>query len=605
MTRGSTMIDLTQFDQVRAAELDAGCWSANRAALQETQPDLAAVLEQTTLPAHWRPARTLDDVTSYRTDTPGTPAAWLGGSATPQTRAAAMLRDQSAEGRNIALPTIGAGYALRALLSRLEPYLAVYVFEAELPVLAAALRLHDFSATIRSGHCQLVPPGNEEAFLFALLDEHPGLLPPGRIFLSILVEAARLELLRRLCEKSAQYVTQQRGRRLAAVRTRLAEPAPPLTEPRLAIMAMEGDQLNTALGDQFATAATALDWPACCCGPTDPFMSHPLVHAEKLAELRPNVTLFTSPATVPLQFDPPGHVCRWYRYIGHVPTEPPPDGVCLAAAPRVQEALLQAGVPAERCAPFYWGVTPADAPPATPGEPWVLVVGDLPDVTPESFGIKQATHQRLWQYLARTIGENWESARVVRSEQALVNGERATGVALSDETLRHSFVRLIEHVLVPATVLERCVQHLCNAGLAVRGLGWGWSRLAPRVEPLATDIYALEGHGTTLAPRACLVAGDRTVLGPGLLQAANLGWPLLVHDLGGQTLAGTLGDVLRADQHFLSFSDLAGLRTALRMIREAAPPVARRLERAREHVRTHHTWQRRLQDLQAWLIDHV
>ena len=158
MSEPGTAFDLAQLDAYRPATLDPPVFSANLAALAADQPQLADELRQVVLPETWRPALALDDFPTYRLEPPGQPPAWLGGSAVPLTRARARLAKLEFAGKNPALPACGAGAEAHYLLERLPSHLAMYIFEAEIAVLAAVLRVQDWSAAITHGRCALVPP---------------------------------------------------------------------------------------------------------------------------------------------------------------------------------------------------------------------------------------------------------------------------------------------------------------------------------------------------------------------------------------------------------------------------------------------------------------
>ena len=101
--------DLAALDTWRPAPLDEHAWAANLAAVAAEDSELAASSQAVVLPETWRPAWGLDDSLTFRVESPGEPAAWLGGTAAPIRRAQAVLGETKNPGTNIALPCLGAG----------------------------------------------------------------------------------------------------------------------------------------------------------------------------------------------------------------------------------------------------------------------------------------------------------------------------------------------------------------------------------------------------------------------------------------------------------------------------------------------------------------
>lgn len=629
MNQPAAAVDLSTLDAYRPGTVAPAIWSANRAALSGVQPDLVELLRGVALPSTWRPALALDDALTYRCEELGAPPAWLGNTAAPLTRARAQLGQFDPAGKNPALPCIGTGAELRALLDRLPVYLAAFVFEADPCALAAVLRTQDFSTPIARGQCLLIPPGRELAYLTELMSTHPGLLPPGNLVLPDLVPPARLEELRVICEQIFAATARRRGERLHA----LASAAPPAamatagTTPRFAVLALHPQRTVQALAVDLEQAARSLEWPVLRRIVADPHSVHPLVHCAALAEFAPSLTLCVNHLHTLLSAAPAGTTCVWILDETSAPAEVPHDGTLwLAASPRVVAALRRAGVREDVLIPWYWACSaeegaplgaegpgfrvqgPGDGPGAltlnngTERGRCILLVGDLPDLRPGAHRITQPTHRRLWEQLRVTVAQVWETPRVLQPAQLLVRAERECGVALVDRALRERTEQLIERAIIPAVVLEQIACGLSNEPAEVLALGQGWERLSARnLRPLATDLFALPDRGAGLRPRGCIFAGAGDPLTAALLHAAANGWPVLMHALGGQSPAPALGDVLQPGRHFESFVDLTGLRHLLQSLRAAPEAGLRRAQRARDHVREHHSYRRRLRDLVAFV----
>lgn len=595
-------IDLAGLDDVRPLDLDPSLWPANLTALRDQQPELAEQLQHASLPAHWRPVAGLDDCPTYRVESAGEAPRWLADTAAPQRRAAALLRYDQISDQNPALPTIAAGAELKLLLEKLTPQQAVFVFEEDLTQLAAVLRTTDLAQGITTGRCILVPPQHAQAFLERLLEQFPGLGPPGTIVTLPGVSGGRLEQVRAICERVTGKATEARSRQLqslaAHMRTEASTQGP---QPRLALVALGPSPRSHQLSSELAAAANGLRWTTCRCAATGPREAHLLPHCEQLAHFAAELSICIdhSPGLLPL---PTGKtVCRWHPHAKDVPEAlADDDTVHLAATPRIAEALRAAGVPDRRLVDFYWAMpsTQSRIDPRPRVSRTIVIVADLPDASAAACRIEQPTHKRLWTQLHQRAAKVWQTAEITQPATLLRNAERTSGIELADSSLRRQMVRIIEHVLIPAIVLERILQPLLRESFEIVTVGTGWHRCSSLpLQSLAEDLDGRTACATKTAPLAAIFAGPLDPLSPALLHAAALGWPLLIHSPGRASLTPRLGGILQPQQHYEPFAGSRDLRAALDAVRADPPPVAARCARTRTHLQQCHGYGQRLTSL--------
>ena len=607
MAKPATTVTLASLDEFQPATCDPHCWTANLAALEQMQPAWADALRRISLPDSWRPATALDDSTTYRTEPEGAEAIWLAGTAAPQRRAAALLVDYKSDGRNPALPSIGAGAELVLLLRHLPGHIAIFVFESDPRAIAAVLRLYDLSAAIAGLRCILVPPENRQAYLDSLLNDYPGLLPPGQIVLPDLVSADQLADVRALCERTFTETHQRRNVRIAELSAACsAESAAPGSTPRLAVLALGGRPAPRAVAHMVECAARRNGWDVALCTAATPDAMHPLVHCEAVVALRPTITLHLGHKPSLLPMTPPGETCVWYDDIESVPEDPPArDSLHLAGTPAVAAALRRAGAPLKRARDWFWACGVTDDEPSTTDmshDGSVVLVGDLPAADPRAYELKQESHRRLWDVLREKRRADWETPRRAVPEQLLKETERVCGVKLADRTLRESILRLIDTSITPGVILEQVVEALTRAKVFVRTLGRGWQRLVgEHLEVLGADPVLPSDDTRSLRPCACVLADGRDPLRLALVQAAARGWPVLLHTPGGKSWDAALGGVLRRDEHYNTFVGLDDFWKTLELLRERTSDIQERASRAAAHVRAHHSVQRRLQELAEYV----
>lgn len=600
-------IDLATLDDAPSRNLDPSMWAANLDALRLEQPDFAQELQRTTLPSHWRPVTALDGSPTWRVEPPGQPPLWLAETAAPQSRAAAQLPKQRFPDQNPALPSIAAGAELTLLLKLLLQQQAVFVFEQHHTQLAAVLRTADLARPIANGRCILIPHASERGFLEQLLERYPGLLPPTAIVSLPALEPQRFEQLRALCTAVAQQTSQARRRRLSDIKLpAVAETPVQQSSPRLALLALGPSPASYRLLAQVADAADQLGWSTTRRAADNPRNVHALPHCEALADFAPAFTICISHPPQKLPLLPGKPICQWHLRTRDVPAGlTTDDTVHLAASPRISDALRAAGVPDSRLKTFYWACptmnagplasTPSNRPqPTSPGT--VVILADLPDDTPSACGITQPTHKILWVHLHQTVIKAWDTPDIRQPNTLLRNSERASGISLGDPSLRLPLVRIIEHVLIPAVVLETISQRLRRESYEVLTIGKGWQRCSSKtLRPLADSLDQLPTGTAEQTPvAAAIVAGPLDPLSPDLFHAAGLGWPLLIHSPGRKPLTPQLGGIFHPQQHYEPFAGFKDLHAALQAIQSDPTAFQRRCDRLRNHLHTQHTYGHRL-----------
>ena len=594
MTAAASIL-LAGGDDPQPYSLDAAVWRENLAALQRRDAPLADRLAAAALPADWRPVCALDGFPTWRTEAAGAPPAWLGGTALPRRRAAALLAGYQSGDRNPALPTLGTGAEALELLERLPPHIAVYVFLDDTAAAAAVLRTTPLAAALTTGRLILVTADDPRAHLAALLAERPGLLPPATLLLPDRVAAERVAQLKALCQAVAVETNERRAAELARLRIDATPRDQP--PPRVAVLALQPAGPTHALAEEVAAAAGALGWPTHVARVDGPGRVDALCHARDLAALRPSLTVCVNhlPAVLPVGLPEPA--CVWVLSAAQAAALPITDAALrLAASPTIAEALRNAGVPDERVVSWYWACDrPAPSSAATAPPSGVMLIGDRPSDRPESFGITQDTHRQLWEAIRVLAARAWETPLGGNPAQLLIRAEQQTGIRLRDAALREQLLRAVGEALVPAVVLTAIAEELSREH-TVHTVGAGWEAWSHPRHARCGATTMLPPPAQEAEPLACISAGGRDPLSGALVAAAAAGWPVLVHrPAGGPPPA--LGEVLRPGSHCETFVDTRDLRRHVQLARERSSAVRQRAARAAEHVRALHSYRQRWQDL--------
>lgn len=600
----SQPFDLASLDNVRTIELAPAIFENNLAALSSVSPAVARTIEDSAIPAHWLPALGLDDAPTFRIEQPGQPAQWLGNTAAPRTRAAALLNLQRIGNVNIVLPGVAAGAELAWMMQMLPPHQAVFVAETDATRVAAILRLYDFAQPLRNGQVHFLIGTDIEPIVVEILARLPGLLAPSLIINVPDVSAARIESLRSQCERATRASAETRAARLTSLAASTAvalndgaqSDAADSTHPRLGILALTPDRRVWRLAGQLVAAARELGWPAETFNMDSPNRVHPLAQAEWLAALRPTrlilcdtpsdkVALKTAAKVFGLSYTPDG--CRDAAGFDRH----------LALSPRHESALRAAGVSPSRIVDFPWSVAaiPASSSTASPTID-VLFLGDRPSLDPAQNGIEQTTHVLLWTALQKAALAKWCEKESAKPEALLRDAERMIGFELPDESVRRRFLVLIERVLVPATVFCELAKLANQAGLRCAAVGNGW-RNDVEAQPSPTFATIADAAAAGVIPRLAVT----TLLPDGLRQdgvdAMAHGFPLAVHIPPSVRLSDYLAADFANAQCFANLSSLTDWRTLFQALDKRSETLRRQAETASRVALTNYRWTKLLTTL--------
>lgn len=596
-------VDLRALEHTAAVQLNSETLHENLTALREEQPEFAAELAAIELPAHWRPVHALDHWPTFRTEPPGEPPAWLGGTALPQARAAGLLARSPLGQQNPSLPAIAAGGELAWLLQHIPRQRAIFVFEEDPLRLRAVLTLLHLGRAIRSGRCVLVPPQREERFLREHLDRYPGLLPPGLIAVLPGVRLERIDWLRQLCERTAGRVHAARDRRIEqlAISQRAPERPPPPDAPRVAILSLTEDLRYLQQAELIAAAAGRLGWPRALHTERGPREVHGLAIYQPLVDFSPEITLIVGHAWDVGQMPLSGHVVEW-RVTADENIAPPPAGVRRVAA---SPSIAAVGTGGSTLPLWAWGcptIDPADAPPTDQSRdragtpPYILLVADCPPDTPEAAGLEHPSHRLLWETLRRLVRRLWDAPAAYDPAALLGRAQEEGAPPITEDAVRRHFVLQIAHRLIAAGIAQRIEAALRKQPLPLRILGQGWHSAADK-ELVASSMQELSAGGDLPGPALAVFAGHVDPLTPALLHAAAHGWPLAMHAPRPATRQRGLAGILNPQEHYLPFRDERELLRCVQQLQTAPEQIRRRAERTRQHMYANHTYEGRLREL--------
>lgn len=578
-------LSLAGLDEASPFAVDSRIFAENIAALRTVAPRFSDALSAVVLPAHWRAVVAIDGWPTWRVEQPGNPPAWLWGTAAPEARARAVVQQGRFGEANVLLPGIGTGAELCLALKCLSQRQAALVFESDLEVLAAVLRINLLDAALRERRCILLEPPDCEASLRGLLDRHSGLLAPTILLLTPGVSSSRVAEARALCERAALDISRARQERLSHLqKSRSGEGR--TKKNTLALLARQPDSEIVAASDALGAAATEAGMNFVRCVADRPLEAGALAHSERISAELPSLVIGIDCGREALPIETSSTWAQW-----HTQRQTPAKSASfhLACCPLRRAELQTEGLASRSVIDFFWASEAAPAPAAECGGP-VLFAEVQPDLSAVACGISQATHQTLWSGVLQSLRSEIAGGRTLSAEGFLIAGERNSGVQLREESLRGAFVEIIASRGLPGVLLEAAGQALSLAGIEFLGIG---NRQSPGGPP-----------GTTSAPPCAIVSTSlHDLWTPAVARFASRGAPLLVLEYAGGQAAARLEGVLEPGRHYALVRNPADLPRAIESLRRDEAAYRRRRERLFAHMAEKHRWSVRLATLAARIAE--
>ena len=560
----------------------------NIAALVDTHPALARVLDETCLPDTFRRAKSRDGAETFLWTTPDGRENWLGRTSMPTVSAPALVESFDPGMGNVLLYTFGQGEEVALLLGRLCPHQAIFVVEPSATMVHAALELRDFGGAIRSQRLCVFTGDDGWSALQKFLVDRPGFLVPQRILVRPWFDPALIHELRQRLTDVADQVAE--GRRGATGRTG----GPSTDDSSVAIVSnLASPEVHRWAAD-LADAAQRLGWAPRRFVLDDPTMVEPAFTEKAIlaANCKAILVIGVSPESLPYRLPPVAMA------VLTMPDDPMPEWTSTLPKACTVATSTPIASPAIEAKTEYF---PAAVPDRCvemkelEGGDAVAVVADFIDTSSQSVGLSLASHLHLWsvadELLASQGGRFQEVEANDAAEELLKQAEKKLGFELRAPEVRDGLTQRIERILLPAHFREGLVQAIARTGRKVILLGHGWRTdglpqnvLARRWSPF--DPAQWTGVGFVIVLQDHYASREKA------LMAAALGLPVAIRG----PASSDRDDPMRLIHRFRSMDEGLGLLQDSFAHRESALTEARRL---RDLILQRHTWSSRLRGLLA------
>jgi hypothetical protein len=501
-----TLLDIP-IPTTSAQRLADANFTANRAALSITQPDLARVLLPPRDPVEWVFGR---DGALTALDESGN---WFGACSLPKAAAVAMLEKMDVNAACTCFLAPPHAAHLRTALDKFTPEQAIIAAIPDESDLRCLLACEDFSRDIAAHRLWFAAGPDYADMIESLLTQQIGLAVPAQF---LRMHSTDEQLIQKMIEEATaalSRITLARSQAIAHLDDPTHPPTPalryseephpaPVTpsqpntppKPRLCVMTpMRFDLWN----DEGPALAKIAPPDSLRLDTSDPALSSPLKLATAAAEcgalLTPNFARADMPGVIPLNVP-------WFTWItnNRIPAFnlAGPQDRLLLAVPSLHAAALASDWPADRVHLAAW---PRVAlPPATGPRQLTVLADTLPVNTPDDLE-DFSSHRLLWETLRGELASDPFALDADPAEYLLA---RMRQFDVSPDALPHD--RFLHGLIVPA-YQQGCVRALLKARLPVKIYGKGWAAIDEFRPHAAGMLDSHEEKNAALASATTLV----------------------------------------------------------------------------------------------------
>ncbi len=418
-----------------------------------------------------------DGVPTFLLPTEDGRTCWLGRCSTPGVRAEALVDGLGSFGDNTVVPAVGNGYEVKELLRRLPRHAAVFVVDTNLPDVALALMLHDFSTDLANGRLIFLTSPDMSAELVDWFERFPGYEYPQRMLKMSAVDHGAFDTVRGIIEQSAAKVAATHHRLLQSLEQKLADRSVQKIT-RLAIISLDPRDSVVDATDAISRCATSLNLQSETCVPNTPGECHTMARMSAVTNTDATLIINAGWGSL-LPWIPESHAAASWLLPDACLLSGQTDGFSVrhrifAATTEVRDRVVSLDANPDHVTVLEPGCDEAAFDHDTRANARamdVVIVGDPADLSPDACGITYSSHAQLWD----TIRDVAARHRELSADAVLQRAESMCDIRLNDEPLRHRLTNIIRDRLIPTVSRISAAQTLANAGHRVHVFGVSWN----------------------------------------------------------------------------------------------------------------------------------
>lgn len=466
--------------------LDPARYRNNVAALRTRQPEVAAAIDQQTIPESWALQTGRDGQLTFRSSDRLHDSPWLGKSSMPSISATELFAGFSGDGCNVALPGILTGIEPLVVSSGLPKHAALFVFENELVNFKLAMQLYDYESLIRAGRLVFIREHCLQADYHELFTRYPGYEPVAQLLTAPQRSPAQFADLQRQVEATTQPSIQLRLKQTVEITERLA--AVSITalpaSPSVAVIGVDPRPWGLANVACVQRALGELGWSCELCVPDAPDQCHAIARLNAIDRGKVDFVLAMNgcPASFVSLLPSTVRVASWVwpdSTISATHLAPPSrNHAIFATSVPVRDALIATGMSAAGVhllepAADVASLCTKDASSPTRGNRAAIVM-DLPDDSAQACGMTLPSHVVLWNMVRDVVVRKGNNLDPSQAKAWLEQAQQESGVELSEEGVKSHFEKLILSRVNPACIACKSAVALVGTGIDVAVWGQGW-----------------------------------------------------------------------------------------------------------------------------------
>ncbi len=477
----------------------------NLSCLAQTQPDVATCVDNTPIPTSVSLVTGRDGQPTCQLSCHEHRIDWLGGSSMPSVSAPQILAHIAATNANAILPGILTGQEPIVMLDKFPNSSAIFIVEPDPLFIKLAFHLYDYTEGIREGRLVVVTTDDWSHQLCAFFETHPGYELPTQMITVPQCRSQRFALIQQKIEHIGQSVFALQSENIKRIKGTLDAATPTNLEiPRLALIAADARPQVLEEMDAMLRAAHQLGWSAIACRADLPALRHPIERLRAVQQIEANIVISVGGWSHALGLLLPADLSTicWLTSSSIVPTLEADDlnriDVMVAPTARIKRQLASWPIDADSICVSPPAVDTPDNGEALPSiiqrdeSVDVVILADLPDDRPESFGITLSSQLSLWQAMRDVARVQAQATSDDASPQdLLIRAQKLSGVRLKEQAIRLQFTTWLTQQILPTRRAIVAVEALAQAGINFALYGWGWSELSGGRFQSKQESYAI------------------------------------------------------------------------------------------------------------------
>lgn len=521
----------------------------NLKALMSRQPEFATLLAEHTAASGAELIRGRDGHWTWRVRHGDGRRGWLGQTSMPSVSVPIWIGAYEPAGGNIWLAGPTTGLEMGLLAARMLPHTAVFVLVDDAALVGLQMHLYDFSSLISDGRVVFLRIDALDSGLVSFIRRNPGYELPRQLLFTPPVSAESRKEIQLKVEQASEQAASAHAEWMASLRRRISSPRlePAAKSATIALISVDARPHALEHAKKTERAFGQLELSHTVCVPFRPDSCHAVARIRAIVESGAEIVLWLNRGSDSLTQHHSGSTTVASWHVGEAPDPVNPEAARSSAVITFVDRQSSAQALRNddgRRRPVYVCEPAADVVQfrrvrLSPDDrrTWgadVTLLADRIDDEPGSAGITLPSHTELWNEMRKTARREMAIGQDSSADRLLAASEKRTGVSLTEQRLRSTWMTLIRERIIPAARLESAVQSVlteCAAlGASVALYGRNWHSQADGRRFHRGPIPSSDSRNLIYnATRILLLLNEEPMNAYHALDALSMGTPVVLH----------------------------------------------------------------------------